>query len=81
MKKIVEDSVFNNKTEENTKKVSKIINNFKEGLTKKNLVSKTRFLKKKERNEIIEDLLESGQIEYVSLKFDGKVTYVYRRIE
>ena len=48
------------------------------GLTKSQLANRTRFLKKKERNEILEDLIEAGQIEYVQVKSDTKINYVYR---
>ena len=44
-----------------------------QGLTKQKLTSKTRYLKKKERNEILEDLLEARQIEYVHLKTEGNI--------
>ena len=80
MKNIVEQCVFSNKTEQNVQKVLNVITKNKEGLTKRGLSNRTRFLKKKERNEILEDLLEAGQIEYVQLKFDGRVNYVYRRV-
>jgi len=78
MKNIIQQCVFSNKTEQHLQKVLSIIGNSKDGLTKTQIGNKTRFLKKKERNEILEDLLETGQAEYVSLKKEGKVVYVYR---
>ena len=81
MKGIIEQCVFSNKNEQNTQKLLNVITKAKhEGLTKQKLTSKTRYLKKKERNEILEDLLEAKQIEYVQLKTDGEVSYVYRRV-
>jgi hypothetical protein len=80
MKNIIEQCVFSNKTEQNVQKVLNVITNSKEGLVKMELSNRTRFLKKKERNDILEDLLESNQIEYVSIKKEGKITYVYRRV-
>ena len=81
MKDIIEQCVFTNKNEQNTQKLLSVITRSKNtGINKKDLTNKTRFLKKKERNEILEDLLEAGQIEYVQLKTEGKVNYVYRRV-
>ncbi len=81
MKGIIEQCVFSNKNEQNTQKLLNVITKAKQkGLTKQKLTSKTRYLKKTERNEIIEDLLEARQIEYVQLKTDGEVSYVYRRV-
>ena len=81
MKDIIEQCVFSNKNEQNTQKLLNVITKAKQqGLTKQKLTSKTRYLKKKERNEILEDLLEARQIEYVQLKTDGEVNYVYRRV-
>ena len=81
MKDIIEQCVFSNKNEQNTQKLLSVITRSKNtGVNKKDLTNKTRFLKKKERNEILEDLLEAGQIEYVQLKTDGKINYVYRRV-
>ena len=79
MKDIINKCVFTNKTEQNTQKVLNVIVKAKEkGLSKRQLTRKTRYLKKKERNEIIEDLLEADKIEYVSLKNEGEISYVYR---
>ena len=81
MKDIIEQCVFSNKNEQNTQKLLKVITKAKQqGLTKQKLTSKTRYLKKKERNEILEDLLEARQIEYVQLKTEGNINYVYRRV-
>jgi len=81
MKDIIHQCVFSNKTEENVRKVLKTIERRDGlGLTKQEISNRTRFLKKKERNEILEDLIEAGQIEYVQVKTDGKVNYVYRRV-
>ena len=81
MKNVINNSIFSNKTEENTQKILRIITKAKTGLTKSMLTNKSKFLKKKERNEILEDLLESGDIEYIQLKLDGNVKYVYRRVQ
>ena len=79
MKDIINQCVFTNKTEQNTQKLLNVIGKAKEeGLSKRQLTRKTRYLKKKERNEIIEDLLEADKIEYVSLKNEGEISYVYR---
>jgi len=80
MKEIIRQCVFSNKTEQHIQKVANTIKTHEKGLTKSQLANRTRFLKKKERNEILEDLLEAGQIEYVQLKTDGKVSYVYRSV-
>ena len=81
MRNIIEQCVFSNKTEQNVQKVLNVIARADKGLTKKQISNRTRYLKKKERNEILEDLLEAGQIEYVQFKTDGKVNYVYRRVQ
>tara|TARA_B100000902_G_scaffold56610_1_gene63422 strand:+ start:396 stop:2498 length:2103 start_codon:yes stop_codon:yes gene_type:complete len=79
MKDIITKCVFTNKTEQNAQKVLNVIVKAKdEGLSKRQLTRKTRYLKKKERNEVIEDLLEADKIEYVSLKNEGEISYVYR---
>jgi len=78
MKDIINKCVFSNKNEQNLQKVLAVITKNEKGLTKSQLANKTRFLKKKERNEILEDLVETGQIEYVSVKTEGKISYVYR---
>ena len=78
MKDIINKCVFSNKNEQNLQKVLAVITRNEKGLTKSQLANKTRFLKKKERNEILEDLVETGQIEYVSVKTEGKISYVYR---
>ena len=72
--------MFSNKNEQHLQKVLSVLQSKQQGLTKKELTSKTRYLKKKERNEILEDLLEARQIEYVHLKTEGEVNYVYRRV-
>lgn len=80
MKDIINKCVFSSKNELHFQKVLETISKSKEqGVTKSVLANRLRFLKKKERNEILEDLLETGQIEYVSVKKDGKVSHVYRR--
>lgn len=81
MRNIVEQCVFSNRNEQNIQKVLNVIKKSDTGLNKKQLSNRTRFLKKKERNEILEDLLEAGQIEYVQLKVEDKVNYVYRRVQ
>ena len=82
MKNIINTCVFSSKNEQHFQKVLDTIAKSKEkGVTKSVLANRLRFLKKKERNEILEDLLDAGQIEYVSLKQDGKVTYVYRSMK
>ena len=80
MQDIINKCVFSNKNEQHLQKVLSVLEKSEEGLTKKQLSNRTRFLKKKERNELLEDLLEAGQIEYVTLKKEGKVSYVYRRV-
>ena len=82
MKNIINTCVFSSKNEQHFQKVLDTIAKSKDkGVTKSVLANRLRFLKKKERNEILEDLLDAGQIEYVSLKQDGKVTYVYRSMK
>ena len=80
MQDVINKCIFSNKNEQHLQKVLSVLEKSEEGLTKKQLSNRTRFLKKKERNELLEDLLEAGQIEYVTLKKDGKVSYVYRRV-
>ena len=80
MKDIINRCVFSNKNEQHLQKVLSVIEKSTEGLTKKQISNRTRFLKKKERNEVLEDLLESGQIEYVTVKTEGKISYMYRRV-
>lgn len=78
IKDIINTCVFSNKNEQYLQKVLSVVEKSKEGLTKKEISNRTRFLKKKERQEVLEDLVETGQIEYVSLKKEGKISYVYR---
>ena len=69
----VQDQLADNEQEHVTKRVSRIISEFKyEGVTKSVLTKKTYFLKRKERDDIIVTLLESGQIKCKEMKMSSK---------
>ena len=54
-----------------------------EGIAKQRLTKKIRHLKKREREEILEDLIESGEIELVGIKREktNRTVYAYRSLE
>ena len=69
----VQDQLADNEQEHLTKRVHRIISEFKyEGVTKSVLTKKTYFLKRKERDDIIVTLLESGQITCKEMKMSSK---------
>lgn len=81
MKEIIGDSVFDNQYEANRNKIKGLLRKAsKNGLTKGELSRKVRYLKKREKDEILEDLIESGEIELVSIKRENsdKVIYAYK---
>ena len=65
---ILENNIYLNNKERDTGKVLNIIRK-SDGLSNSDLVKKTRFLKKKDRQEIISDLIEEKEI-YVSMESD-----------
>ena len=84
IKELAENNIFRNKTEEDTAQVLNIIKKAGDkGITKRKLSNNTRFLKARERNEIIKDLLDTNYI-YLSLETskEGKRSAeVYRSTE
>ena len=81
MKEVIGDSVFDNQYEANRNKIKGLLKKAnKNGLTKGELSRKIRYLKKREKDEILEDLIEAGEIELVSIKRkdSDKVMYAYR---
>jgi len=63
MQNLVQNNIYRNKNEEYLVKVLKIISAYgKEGITRSQLYRKTRQLNKRERQDIIENLLEGDQI-------------------
>lgn len=79
IKEVIKQSIFSSTTEENTQKVLNAINrNNEEGITKRQLRNRTRFLNKKQRDLIMEELIESGEVELVSVNVDGRISYRYR---
>ena len=83
MKEVIGDSVFDNQYEANRNKIKSFLKKADgKGLTKGELSRKIRYLKKREKDEILEDLIEAGEIELVSIKRkdSDKVIYAYRII-
>ena len=84
IKELAENNIFRNKAEEDTNKVLLIIKSKgKKGISRRELSNNTRFLKARERDDIIKDLLDNNFI-YLSLekKFDSKrSSQVYRSVE
>tara|TARA_B100000131_G_scaffold113171_1_gene110314 strand:- start:279 stop:2417 length:2139 start_codon:yes stop_codon:yes gene_type:complete len=84
IKDLAENNIFRNKTEEDTTKILNIIKKAgKKGISKRKLSNNTRFLKARERNEILKDLLENNFI-YLSLESskEGKRSAeIYRSTE
>jgi hypothetical protein len=83
MKDLAENNIFRNKTEEDTAKVLNIINSKgKKGITKRALSGITRFLRARERNEILKDLLDNN---FIYLAFETETgkrsrAQIYRSI-
>ncbi len=63
MKNLVDNNIYRNKSEEQLVKLLRVIADAGvEGITKTQLYKKTRHIKKRERDEIIQNLLEGEQI-------------------
>lgn len=82
--RIIQKQVFEhvsaNEQEDRTKKVYRLLT---KPMTKSQLTRKTQWLGKRERNEIVETLIESGMIEFVTAEPDGggPPRTIYRRPE
>lgn len=69
----VADQLADNEQEHLTKKVLRIINDSKtEGISKKVLTRKTQFLRKRDRDDILITLIDSGQIILKEMKMTSK---------
>ena len=80
IKQVIKESIFSSQNEEHTQKVLNVINKTEEeGITKKQLSQKTRFLNKKQRDSIMEELIESGEVELVSVNIDGRISEFFKR--
>ena len=82
--RIIQKQVFEhvsvNEQEDRTKKVYRLLT---KPMTKSQLTRKTQWLGKRERNEIVETLIEAGMIEFVTAEPDGggPPRTIYRRPE
>ena len=82
IKEMAENNIFRNKTEEDTAKVLRIIKSSGEkGLSTRDLSRKARWLKKRERDEILKDLLENNFITLSIVKTAKRNKQVYRSTE
>ena len=79
---IVKNHIFENKTEALMVKVFNMIaREGSEGISKTELSSKTRFLNKKQRDEIIIDLSDNERITVTLEQRDGKNRTIFRAVE
>ena len=84
IQEVIGESIFDNQYENNRNKISTIVKSSgEEGIAKQVLTKKVRHLKKREREEILEDLIESGEIELVGIKRKktNRTVYAYRSLE
>lgn len=84
IQEVIGESIFDNQYENNRNKIHSIIKATEEnGIAKNELTRKVRYLKKREREEILEDLIESGEVELVAVKRSttNRTVYVYRSLE
>jgi len=84
IQEVIGESIFDNQYENNRNKISTIVTaSGEEGIAKQALTKKVRHLKKREREEILEDLIESGEIELVGIKRKktNRTVYAYRSLE
>jgi len=84
IQEVIGESIFDNQYENNRNKIFNIIKTAdSQGIARNKLTRKVRYLKKREREEILEDLLESGEIELVAVKKEdtNRTVYVYRSVE
>ena len=84
IQEVIGESIFDNQYESNRNKIFSVIKNTEmDGISRTELTRKIRHLKKREREEILEDLIESGEIELVAVKREksNRTIYVYRRLE
>jgi DNA replicative helicase MCM subunit Mcm2 (Cdc46/Mcm family) len=82
IQEMAENNIFRNKTEEDTAKVLRIIKSSGEkGLSTRDLSRKARWLKKRERDEILKDLLENNFITLSIVKTAKRNKQVYRSTE
>lgn len=77
---VVDKYIFENKTQMNSQKVINTIETNGGFMTKEELYKKTRTLTKRERKNIIEDLLESGLITRDLESINGTQTIVFRNV-
>jgi hypothetical protein len=77
---VVDKYIFENKTQMNSQKVINTILNNGGFMTKEELYKKTRTLTKRERENILEDLLASGLISRDLESVDGTQTIVFRSL-
>ncbi|QDP61649.1 MAG: putative bifunctional DNA primase/polymerase [Prokaryotic dsDNA virus sp.] len=84
VQEVIGESIFDNQYENNRNKIVTIIKSTEDkGIAKQELTKKVRHLKKREREEIIEDLIESEEIELVAIKREktNRTIYAYRSLE
>lgn len=72
------EHVSENDTESNMKRVMRIL---RHPLTKSQLTRKTQWLRKRERNEIVETLIESGLVELTEEQTGGRSRFVFKLTE
>jgi hypothetical protein len=77
---VVDKYVFENKTQMNSQKILNLISDEGGSIILKDLFKKARFLNKRERDNIIEDLLSSGLIDREMETINGQPEIVVRRI-
>ena len=74
-----ERHIAENDTERNSKRVQEIIRDAgPRGITKKHLYDKTRFLTRRDREDVLATLIESEKISFTVRQSGSKPTTVYR---
>lgn len=78
MHDFIEGNVSQNLVESRSNKVLEIIRNHPTGISRSHLTQRTRFLKSKERHEVLQDLIESGNIKKELLGASGKKSGLFK---
>ncbi len=78
----VERNVADNETERNHKRLMEVIRGAsKAGITKNNLIRRTQFLDKRQRDEIVATLIEAGMITSMVRPSGTKPAMIYQIVE
>ena len=78
MVSIAKDHLASNQKESEVKKVLRIIKETANGIGKNDLTRKTQWLSRRDRSDILETLVDSGQVELHNFSTGGRAKTVLR---